>query len=102
MAKNVTTGRPVPAESIRAQIIAILTAWGMPADNAATTAGIMVETDLMGVDSHGLSMLMTYEEGVQERPHPDRRPAEGAARYRADRACSMAPTGSATRSRPWR
>ena len=26
----------------------------------------MVETDLMGVDSHGLSMLMTYEEGVQE------------------------------------
>jgi LDH2 family malate/lactate/ureidoglycolate dehydrogenase len=25
----------------------------------------MVETDLFGVDSHGLSMLMTYEEGVQ-------------------------------------
>ena len=38
MAKNVTSGRPVPAEAIRAQIIAILTAWGMPQDNAATTA----------------------------------------------------------------
>ena len=26
----------------------------------------MVETDLMGVDSHGISMLMTYEEKVRE------------------------------------
>ncbi|GGC52442.1 malate dehydrogenase [Siccirubricoccus deserti] len=65
MAKNVTTGRRVPAESIRAQIHAILTRWGMGEKHAATTAGIMVETDLLGVDSHGLSMLMTYEEGVQ-------------------------------------
>jgi LDH2 family malate/lactate/ureidoglycolate dehydrogenase len=65
MAKNVTTGTPVPAETIRSQILGILTAWGMPEDMATTTAGIMVETDLMGVDSHGLSMLMTYEEGVR-------------------------------------
>jgi LDH2 family malate/lactate/ureidoglycolate dehydrogenase len=65
MAKNVTSGAAVPADSIRAQILAILTAWGMPEDMAATTAGIMVDTDLMGVDSHGLSMLMTYEEGVR-------------------------------------
>jgi LDH2 family malate/lactate/ureidoglycolate dehydrogenase len=65
MAKNVTSGRPVPAERIRAQISAILVAWGMPEDHAATTAEIMVETDLMGVDSHGLSMLMTYEDGVR-------------------------------------
>ncbi|WP_135466786.1 Ldh family oxidoreductase [Crenalkalicoccus roseus] len=65
MARNVTQGRPVAAETIRAQILAILTAWGMPGDMAETTADIMVETDLMGVDSHGLSMLMTYEEGVR-------------------------------------
>ena len=65
MAKNVTQGTPVAAESIRAQLLAILTAWGMPEDAAATTADIMVETDLMGVDSHGLSMMMTYEEGVR-------------------------------------
>ncbi|MBK1660081.1 Ldh family oxidoreductase [Paracraurococcus ruber] len=65
MAKNVTSGRPVPAEAVRAQIHAILTAWGMPENHAATTAEVMVETDLMGVDSHGLSMLMTYEQGVQ-------------------------------------
>ena len=65
MAKNVTTGRKVPATAIRAQILGILTAWGMPQENAETTATVMVETDLLGVDSHGLSMLMTYEEGVQ-------------------------------------
>ncbi|WP_149535963.1 Ldh family oxidoreductase [Siccirubricoccus phaeus] len=66
MAKNVTTGRRVPAEAINAQIHAILTRWGMPEEQAKTTAQIMVETDLLGVDSHGLSMLMTYEEGVQQ------------------------------------
>src|SRR3954465_7521733 len=65
MAKNVTSGRPVPADAIRAQIHAIMTAWGMPDDHAETTANVMVETDLMGVDSHGLSMLMTYEQGVK-------------------------------------
>lgn len=65
MAKNVTTGTPVAAESIRAQLLAILTSWGMPQDLAETTAGIMVETDLLGVDSHGISMMMTYEEGVK-------------------------------------
>ncbi|MBL6076806.1 Ldh family oxidoreductase [Belnapia sp. T18] len=66
MARNVTTGRRVPAETLRAQILAILGAWGMPAEHAATTADIMVETDLMGIDSHGVSMLMAYEEGVRE------------------------------------
>lgn len=64
MAKNVTTGRRVPADAVRAQIRGILLAWGMPEDHATTTAAVMVETDLMGVDSHGLSMLMTYEDGV--------------------------------------
>jgi len=49
------------AERIRAQILAILGAWGMAEDLAATTAEAMVETDLMGVDSHGISMLMMYE-----------------------------------------
>ncbi len=66
MARNVTQGTPVPAEAIRAQLLGILTAWGMKQEHAETTARIMLETDLMGVDSHGLSMLMTYEEGVRE------------------------------------
>jgi LDH2 family malate/lactate/ureidoglycolate dehydrogenase len=52
----------IPAETIRAQIVAILRAWGMEEGRARTTADVMVETDLMGVDSHGISMLMLYEE----------------------------------------
>jgi LDH2 family malate/lactate/ureidoglycolate dehydrogenase len=53
--------RPVPAERVRRQILNLLHAWGMAEDLAATTAEAMVETDLMGIDSHGLSMLMMYE-----------------------------------------
>src|SRR5262249_25085787 len=36
-------------------------AWGMPEEHAATTALMMAETDLRGVDSHGISMLPTYD-----------------------------------------
>jgi LDH2 family malate/lactate/ureidoglycolate dehydrogenase len=50
------------AERVRAQILEILRSWGMEEDLAAITAEAMVETDLMGVDSHGISMLMLYEE----------------------------------------
>ncbi|MGG5819075.1 Ldh family oxidoreductase [Falsiroseomonas sp. HW251] len=51
----------VAAARIRRQILAILLAWGMPDDLAETTAEVMSETDLTGVDSHGISMLMLYE-----------------------------------------
>src|SRR3546814_16605798 len=33
----------------------------MAGDLAATTAGLMAETDLLGIDSHGISMLPSYE-----------------------------------------
>src|SRR5690606_5923185 len=36
-------------------------AWGMSPTLAATTARLMCESDLLGVDSHGISMLATYE-----------------------------------------
>ena len=45
----------VTAEAVRQQILGILGRWGMPDDLAATTARAMVETDLMGIDSHGIS-----------------------------------------------
>lgn len=48
-------------DQVRQQIYLILQAWGMTEDLAATTADVMLETDLIGVDSHGISMLMTYE-----------------------------------------
>jgi len=51
----------VSADKVREQIASLLTAWGMDADIVKTTAEVMVETDLAGVDSHGVSMLMDYE-----------------------------------------
>jgi len=49
------------AERVREQIVSILESWGMERDTVRTTAEVMVETDLAGVDSHGVSMLMDYE-----------------------------------------
>jgi LDH2 family malate/lactate/ureidoglycolate dehydrogenase len=52
----------VPAERVRKLIVDVLTAWGMDPDLAETTAEVMVDTDLAGIDSHGVSMLVTYED----------------------------------------
>ena len=54
------------ADAVNRQISAILSAWGMPQDLVETTAKVMVETDLMGVDSHGISMLMQYDRKFRE------------------------------------
>jgi LDH2 family malate/lactate/ureidoglycolate dehydrogenase len=48
------------ADLIRDQIESILRAWGMKEDKLRLTADIMVETDLRGIDSHGVSMLIQY------------------------------------------
>lgn len=50
----------VPAETLRRQIEMILSTWGMMAETVAPTAEVMVETDLRGVDSHGIAMLPLY------------------------------------------
>ena len=55
----------VPAEKVRRQIESLFTAWGMDAGQVRTAAEVMVETDLSGVDSHGVSMLMDYESSKQ-------------------------------------
>jgi LDH2 family malate/lactate/ureidoglycolate dehydrogenase len=51
----------VASEKVREQIVALLDAWGMNPERSRITADVMVETDLAGVDSHGVSMLMDYE-----------------------------------------
>jgi LDH2 family malate/lactate/ureidoglycolate dehydrogenase len=51
----------VPADRIREQLVSVLGAWGMSGAHASTTAEMMLETDLRGVDSHGISMLPTYD-----------------------------------------
>ncbi len=52
---------PAPYATHRAQLKAILLAWGMPEDNAETTADILSWADLHGVDSHGMSMIPGYD-----------------------------------------
>ena len=52
---------PAPYATHRAQIKAILTAWGMPEENAEATADILSWADLHGVDSHGMSMIPGYD-----------------------------------------
>ncbi|HEY8611247.1 MAG TPA: Ldh family oxidoreductase [Roseomonas sp.] len=51
----------VPAELLHRQLTTVFTAWGMSQDDADITATIMVETDLTGVDSHGVGMLPHYQ-----------------------------------------
>ena len=50
-----------PVDVVRKQTLDILLAWGMSEAHATTTADLMTETDLRGVDSHGISMLPSYE-----------------------------------------
>jgi len=52
---------PAPYEKHRAQLKAILLAWGMPEDNAETTTDVLSWADLHGVDSHGISMIPGYD-----------------------------------------
>jgi LDH2 family malate/lactate/ureidoglycolate dehydrogenase len=52
----------VAVERVRAQIASLLTAWGMDADLVQTTVDAMMYSDLAGIDSHGVSMLMQYED----------------------------------------
>ncbi len=48
-------------QQIREQIGSVLRAWGMSEAHAGITAEMMLETDLRGVDSHGISMLPAYD-----------------------------------------
>ena len=50
----------IEAERVRSQIVLIFTAWGLDTGHIQTAADVMIATDLSGVDSHGISMLMDY------------------------------------------
>lgn len=49
------------SDSLAEQIRLALNRWGMRADDVQKTVTAMVDTDLRGIDSHGISMLMTYD-----------------------------------------
>jgi LDH2 family malate/lactate/ureidoglycolate dehydrogenase len=54
----------IPAATIHRQISEVLRAWGMPENVVRIAADVMTDTDLAGIDSHGISMLMLYEEAL--------------------------------------
>lgn len=56
----------VPADLLHRQLTTVFTAWGMAEEHADTAATIMVETDLSGVDSHGIGMLPHYQKLLRE------------------------------------
>lgn len=56
----------VQAEQLLTFTRDILIAWGMRADDAQTTADLLVETDLRAIDSHGVSMLPMYEKMYEQ------------------------------------
>ena len=66
--------RRFPADRVREQTRAVLEAWGMDPEHAEVTSRLMTETDLRGVDSHGVSMLPSYEKQIatgQVRPRSE-------------------------------
>lgn len=52
----------------RAQAAAIFRAWGMPEEKAAISAEILAWADLHGLESHGIALLVEYNERRQNRP----------------------------------
>lgn len=52
----------VPAAAVREQIETILQAWGMSPELVSPTVEVMFETDLRGIDSHGIAMLPLYNQ----------------------------------------
>lgn len=51
----------VTADLLRAQVLLVLEAWGMPVPDRDVVADALVETDLRGIESHGASMLPLYD-----------------------------------------
>jgi LDH2 family malate/lactate/ureidoglycolate dehydrogenase len=63
----VTGDRRYPLDVIRGQIANVLTALGMPPDQVAITAPIMADADACGIDTHGISLLVTYDKRCTDR-----------------------------------
>lgn len=54
------------AETVRAQTLHILTGWGMEGEDAEATADALLDCDLRGIDTHGISLLALYAGWIAE------------------------------------
>jgi LDH2 family malate/lactate/ureidoglycolate dehydrogenase len=52
---------PYTPDSVVRQAEAILRAWGMSEENIRLTADAMLDCDLRGIDTHGISLLVLYD-----------------------------------------
>ncbi|MAI11858.1 MAG: hypothetical protein CBD27_07570, partial [Rhodospirillaceae bacterium TMED167] len=52
----------IAADRLRLQAQLILAAWGMPKGYIDHTVSAMIDTDLHGIDSHGIGMLSGYND----------------------------------------
>lgn len=52
----------ISADTLRRQLTEVYRAWGMREEEIAIVVENMVESDLRGIDSHGVGMLPTYAE----------------------------------------
>lgn len=59
-------GPRVAAAIWRRQVLEILCAWRMSDAHARVTADVLVAADLMGIDSHGMTLLALYEQQIQD------------------------------------
>ena len=67
--------RRIDSALLRRQTAAILTAWGMAPEDVRLAADAIIETDLRGIDSHGVSMLPLYAQmRAQGKLNPRARP----------------------------
>lgn len=65
----------IAAELLHRQASAILAAWGMAPEDVRLVAQAIIETDLRGIDSHGVSMLPLYAQmRAQGKLNPKARP----------------------------
>ena len=55
----------IPWEIIYRQIYSIFRAWGIRKYHSKISAEVMVETDLRGVDSHGINMFRQYDQTIR-------------------------------------
>ena len=85
----------VPVERLRAQVLAILGAWGMPEVEAKTTADHLIYPDLCGIDSHGVAMLLHYQRALSDGSMGFQPPSRSSPRDRR-RRFSMVAAGSGT------
>jgi LDH2 family malate/lactate/ureidoglycolate dehydrogenase len=55
----------IPERTLHRQLEAIVRAWGFPPDQAKTTADVLMEADLLGIDSHGITLIPLYDELIR-------------------------------------